>query len=102
MTYFQPLLPAILLILLVTVIRLVTVSRPAKRIWRSGAIAAAVALLLIPSPPVAFFFLYPLQSGYSDRAPTDRSASAIVVLSSAVFPPTPPRPTAILGTDTYE
>ncbi|HYZ86286.1 MAG TPA: YdcF family protein [Bryobacteraceae bacterium] len=36
------------------------------------------------------------------RPPDDRSVGAIVVLSSAWFPPYPPLPTPILGTDTFE
>ena len=65
-------------------------------------VASAVLLFFFCWPPAAWLALQPFESRYSQTPPSDHDVEAIVVLSSAVFLPSPPRPTAILGTDTYE
>ncbi len=96
MTYFQPLFPLLLLILLFSAFSM----RPDKaRLWVR---ASALALFLISWPPAASLVSWPLQAPYSSLPPADNNVEVIVVLSSSVFPPTPPRPTAVLGSDTYE
>ena len=96
MTYIQPLFPSLLLLLLIASFRI----RPA--LTRSLVAASAVALFLCSWPPIAFLLLLPFESAYEMHAPADKNVEAIVVLSSAWFPPYPPLPTPILGTDTYE
>lgn len=96
MSYSQPLFPLLLAILLASAIR-VPAGGPRR------ALLASLALLFLSSwPPFACLLLLPLEGRYPMQPPTDRDVEAIVVLSSAVFPPYPPLPTAILGTDTFE
>jgi uncharacterized SAM-binding protein YcdF (DUF218 family) len=65
-------------------------------------VLCAAGLFLFSWPPAAWLALFPFELPYPNYAPTDKNVQAIVVLSSSVFPPTPPRPTAILGSDTLE
>lgn len=67
------------------------------------AVVGALGLFLLSWPPAAMLALLPLERPYPRRAPTpDARMGALVVLSSAVFPPSPPLPTPSLGDDTAE
>lgn len=96
MTYSQPLYPILLLCLIYACVR------QARSRGRAFALASAIAVTLCSWPPAAYFVLLPFESRYPMHAPEDRNVQAIVVLSSAWFPPYPPLPTPILGTDTFE
>lgn len=96
MTYFQPLFSSLILILLFFAF----VQRPAK--GRSWFRSSAVTLFLISWPPVAGLILWVFQAPYSTLPPTDHNVEAIIVLAGAVFPPAPPLPKAMLGSDTYQ
>jgi uncharacterized SAM-binding protein YcdF (DUF218 family) len=96
MTYFQPLLSALLVVSLFI---------GGWCAWRSRSVLpvlGALSLFLVSWPPLAMVILRGLESPYSYHLPSDRGIQAIVVLSSGVSPPFPPRPTAILGFDSYE
>ena len=95
MTYLQPFFP----LLLIATVAGIFVPRP---FFRRFFCACAIALFFFAWPPFSWVLQRPFEAPFSNRPPADRSVQAIVVLASAVFPPTPPRPTAILGTDTYE
>ena len=95
LTYTQPFFA----LLLIVVVGLTLANRPRSRPYL---IAATIVLFLFCWPPAAWLALQPLESRYSQTPPANHDVEAIVVLSSAVFLPSPPRPTAILGSDTYE
>ena len=95
LTYTQPFFA----LLLTVVVGLILADRPKSRPYL---LATSFLLFLFCWPPAAWVGLQPLESGYFQTLPSDRNVDAIVVLSSAVFLPSPPRPTAILGADTYE
>lgn len=63
---------------------------------------SAVGLFLWCWPPAAWLALRPLEGRYPMKPPEQADAGAIVVLSGSVFPPFPPRPSSVLGTDSYE
>ena len=96
MSYLQPLLPLVLILLLL--IALVEF-RSTRRL---SSFIGITILILVSWPPVAWLALRPFESLYPMHPPDPGGAQAIVVLSSSVFPPFPPRPTPILGEDTYE
>jgi uncharacterized SAM-binding protein YcdF (DUF218 family) len=52
--------------------------------------------------PLAWVLVHMLEARYPPREVSPTGAQAIVVLSSAVYPPTPAIPTPRLGNDTYE
>jgi len=53
-------------------------------------------------PPIAWIFIRTLESQFPPREVSSMGAQVIVVLSSAVYPPTPALPTPRLGNDTFE
>jgi uncharacterized SAM-binding protein YcdF (DUF218 family) len=63
---------------------------------------AALMLLLFCWTPVSMLIVRAVQSPYSWQPPTDKQASAIVVLAGAVHDPFPPLPLPLLGGSTYE
>lgn len=99
MTYLQPVFPFVLLFVLVQVIRY-RKSFPAPA-FRGLALALA-ALFLATWAPVAWLVSRTLERQYPPRVYPTGDAEAIVVLSSAVYPPNPPLPTPRAGSDTYE
>ncbi len=96
MTYFQPLLPSIVVIIALTS----WLIRKSPRAWLLQLVA--ISLFLVTFQPFAWLVLYPFEQRYSKSLPDPRGAEAIVVLSSSVFGPSPPRAADILGPDTYE
>lgn len=96
MSYSQPLLP---LLLGISVLCAFSVPAGARR---RLILASIGALFLCAWPPFAWLILWPFEKQYAMKIPDDKNVEAIVVLSSAVFPPYPPMPTAILGSDTFE
>jgi uncharacterized SAM-binding protein YcdF (DUF218 family) len=99
MTYTQPLFTVSLLIVLLVL---------AHR-WRSGKLQKPLApflalglVFLISWPPAAEVVARVFEAQYPPRPYPADNGGAIVVLSSAVFPPCPPIPTPRLGADTYE
>lgn len=96
MSYSQPMLT-----LLLGIAFLSAMSVPAGT-RRRILVGSVLALVLWAWPPFAWLVLLPFESRYEKKAPEDKDVEAIVVLSSAVFPPYPPLPTSILGSDTFE
>jgi uncharacterized SAM-binding protein YcdF (DUF218 family) len=96
MTYIQPLFPLLLAAALIGALTYKRASNPRLLI------GSLIGLFLISWPPIASLVLQPYESPFSHQPPADRSVQAIVVLSSAVFPPDPPLPAAVLAADTYE
>src|SRR3954452_23443483 len=96
MTYFQPLLPTLVLICLWMCWRL----RRSPGAWI--VYVASALLFLVTFQPLAWLLLYPLEGKYSSSPLPQQDAEAIVVLSSAVFGASPPLTRDILGSDTYE
>lgn len=96
MSYLEPLYPLLL------VVTIWFAARTAPNRDRNRLLAVLLVLFLVSWPPLAWLLLWPIESRYSHRPPVDKNVQAIVVLSSAVFPPDPPLPEAILGSDTYE
>lgn len=96
MSYSQPLFPLLLGISILCAFAVPSGTR------RRMLLASIGALFLCAWPPFAWLMLWPFEHHYAMKAPDDRNVEAIVVLSSAVFPPYPPLPTAILGSDTFE
>ncbi len=63
---------------------------------------ATLGLFLFSWPPLAWVLVRTLEARYPPGEISPAGAQAIVVLSSAVYPPTPAIPTPRLGNDTYE
>ena len=98
MTYWQPLFPLLLLLSLVAACR-----KPRAGTRSRLALWSAAGMFLLSFPPASMLALLPLERPYSHQPPpSDSAAQAMVVLSSAVFPPSPPIPTPIVGDDTAE
>jgi len=99
MTYVQPLLPVLLLVAGGASVLSWRVTRArAHRIL----VFAVAALLLCSWPPTAWLATRPFEVRYAPRPQLPDNAQAIVVLSSAVYPASPPLPAARLGGDTFE
>lgn len=97
MTYIQPFFA---LLLISSVFLFITADNKRKR--RIGAQVLALMLLLFSWQPAAWLALGSLEHGYSRELPPTTGVQAIVVLSSRIVPPNPPRLDAIVGEDTYE
>ena len=63
---------------------------------------ATLGVFLFSWPPIAWVLVRTLEARYPPQEISPSGAQAIVVLSSAVYPPTPAIPTPRLGNDTYE
>lgn len=99
MTYLQPVFPLLLLLALVQAIRCRrSLAPPAFR----GLALAVVALFLASWEPAAWLLSRCLEGRYPPRGYPTGDAGAIVVLASAVYPPSPPMPDPRAGADTYE
>lgn len=96
MTYIQPLLPGLLVILIAAVLW----SRKSNNGVKL-AFTAAVSLLLLSWPPVDWLISRPLEIWYPAQPFQPVSLQAIVVLSSAVQGPTPAAPYDVPDQDTY-
>ncbi|KAA6458325.1 YdcF family protein [Acidobacteria bacterium AB60] len=98
LSYFQPLLAAVILLLIAAVI------------WqwrRSGCrptllVLGVLSLFLVSWPPLASLMVGLLEDPYPVLSSPVDGAGAIVVLSSTVYPPYPPLPTSRLGSDSFE
>ncbi len=99
MTYLQPLFPLLLLLALVQVVRFRRAMPP--QAFR-GLALAMLAIFLVSWEPAAWIISRCLERNYPPRQYPVGGAQAIVVLASAVYPPSPPIPTARVGSDTYE
>jgi uncharacterized SAM-binding protein YcdF (DUF218 family) len=99
MTYTQPLLPLLFLIAGVGVLRCWRRTKGPKPTLLA---VAVLGLFLISWPPVGWLFLRILEAPYPPRQLPPTDAEAIVVLSSNVYPVSPPVPTPRLGNDTFE
>jgi uncharacterized SAM-binding protein YcdF (DUF218 family) len=99
MSYTQPLVSLVLLMLTIGVWRCWKSVRPRKPYL---ILSGILSLFLFSWPPAAWLLAHPLEGEYARRAfPTDEAA-AIVVLSGNVKPPLPERPAPIADYDTYE
>src|ERR1700722_10018280 len=95
-TYTQPFFS---LLMLVTVIGILV----RRKGLRSRFVKiCAICLFLFCWRPTAWLALRALENGYSPNVPPASGVQAIVVLSSEVLPPSPPRDEPILAEDTYE
>jgi uncharacterized SAM-binding protein YcdF (DUF218 family) len=63
---------------------------------------AVVGLFLVSWPPVGWLVMRILEAPCRPREFPSGDAQVIVVLASAVYPPSPPLPAARLGNDTFE
>lgn len=99
MTYIQPTLAVLLLVVWIA----------SFRYWRSGKpgkprllFLAAGALFLLSWPPIAQLTMRMLETPWPPRMFAADGGQAIVVLSSAVYAEEVPMPEAVLGSDTAE
>jgi uncharacterized SAM-binding protein YcdF (DUF218 family) len=99
MTYVEPALPLLLLLLIVDLVRAWRRSAGRHRPWLETIVVAG--LLLLSTNAGAWLLSRPLESGSSRDPLPHESAGAIVVLAGAVSPPSPGRPYALPAPDTY-
>jgi uncharacterized SAM-binding protein YcdF (DUF218 family) len=99
MTYIQPLLP---LLFLIASLGIFLCWRRTKGPKPTLLAVAVLGLFLVSWPPVGWVFLRILEAPYPPRQLPLSDAEAIVVLSSNVYPASPPIPTPRLGNDTFE
>jgi uncharacterized SAM-binding protein YcdF (DUF218 family) len=98
-TYFEPALPLLLLLILADVIRAWRSSEKGRRPWL---VTIGVAGIWFVSINVGAWLLSrPLEIWYTHTAVPTENGDAIVVLSGAVTPPSPRRPYPLAGQDTY-
>lgn len=95
MTYLQPVVPLLLLLLAVACFRW-----PSRR-WRMVAAAALAALFLWAWPPFSSLFAATLESFYTPGRMPPADAAAIVVLSASVVPANASQPEPAAGESTY-
>ncbi len=99
MSYTQPMLSLVLLMLTIGVWR----HRKSERGRKPYLILTGViGLFLLSWPPVAWLLAHPLEGRYARQPFPMEEAAAIVVLSGNVKPPLPERPTPVVDHDTYE
>ena len=99
MSYTQPLLSLVLLMLAIGVWRCWK-SHPSRKPYLM--LAGVVGLFLLSWPPAAWVLSRPLEGQYQPQAFPSGEASAIVVLSGNVKPPLPERPVPLADCDLYE
>jgi uncharacterized SAM-binding protein YcdF (DUF218 family) len=99
MSYTQPLLSLVLIMLTVGVWRCWRSQRPLRPYLM---LAGVLGLFLLSWPPAAWLLSRPLEGHYALRALPAGDAEAIVVLSGNVRPPLPERPVPLADHDTYE
>ena len=98
-TYLEPALPLLLLLGFVDVIRAWRRSDRGRRPWLGTFVM--VGLLLLSMNAGAWLLSRPLEVGYSRDLMPPGNVEAIVVLAGSVSPPSPGRPYALAGQDTY-
>ncbi len=94
MSYTQPLLPILVIILLAAWIRMRAPASPQKRLGSRLLAIGAMGLLAISWPPLQCLFALPLEAPFWNQPPANIRPDAIVVLGSAVDHPTPDQPFA--------
>ena len=99
MSYFEPALPLVLLLAVIGAIRAWRNSIPGRRPWLL--IFSIAGIVLLSSDLVVWLCSRPLEAWYDKRELPAGSADAIVVLAGFVDSPTPTRPYALAGHDTY-
>jgi uncharacterized SAM-binding protein YcdF (DUF218 family) len=99
MSYTQPLLSLVLLMLTIGAWRYWKSERPRKPYLM---LAGILGLFLLSWPPAAWLLAQPLEGRYERQAFPKDEAAAIVVLSGNVKPPLPERPVAVVDYDAYE
>jgi len=97
MTYLQPLFTLAFLVAAIQVIRY----RRSLSKFR-GLLIALALIFVISWEPSAWLLSRGLEGRYPPRQYPAGDAQAIVVLASAVYPPSPPVPAPRVGSDTYE
>jgi uncharacterized SAM-binding protein YcdF (DUF218 family) len=95
MTYLQPVLPLLIVLIFLGLIR------AAVPHWRRVGITAVVVLFLFSWPPFAALANLSLEWPYRTGAPAPQEVGAIVVLAGGVYPPDPSQPKAAPTLDTY-
>src|SRR5262245_51392537 len=98
-TYFQPILPILLLIGIVGLIRSWRSSVTGRRPWWELISLGGIWLFSIEAG--AWVLARPLEARYVERAIPESSADAMVVLAGAVDTPRSGRPYPVAGPDTY-
>jgi len=101
MTYTEPLIPIVLVLLSLELWRRVRWSRRGKGERPVFLAMAVAALFLISWQPVAWLVSRPLELPYSHRIFPEGDAQAIVVLSSSVLPPFRGSISLLPGEETY-
>jgi uncharacterized SAM-binding protein YcdF (DUF218 family) len=99
MSYIQPLLTLILLVLAIGTWRCWKFQQPGRPYLL---LSGVVGLFLVSWPAAAWLLARPLEGRYTRRAKPIGDAEAIVVLSSNVKPPLAERPIPLADQDTYE
>lgn len=97
MTYLSPILTVILALGVIS-LRLALTHRKHAALCTGS--LAIVILFICSWPPMAQLWAWTLERGYEMEA-TPSSAEAIVVLSSSLYAPNPPRPFRLVGKETY-
>ena len=99
MTYIEPVLPILVLIGFIGLRAAWRSSTPGRRPWLETFSLCAIFFFSLES--AAWVLSRPLEMWYPDGPVQRQGAGAIVVLSGNILPPTPGRPYALAGPDTY-
>lgn len=99
MSYTQPLLPIVVVLLFAALARSRWPSYPEKPRGKRLLAIAALSSFAVSWPPAQCLFALPLEAPFANQAPADAHPEAIVVLGSATDPPTPDQPFAIPDQD---
>lgn len=95
MTYIQPVLPVLLVLIAFALLR------KQSTVWKRIGLAAVAALFLWSWAPFAALFAYTLERRYPVAPPPPQEVGAIVVLSAGVYPAVMPEAESIPGLNTY-